>query len=140
MQYACPTYVDTSSQHGIIESMSRPGNPYDNAECERFMWTLKQKEIRCREYRELEDLRANLQVFFERFHDAERLHSALGYRSPEPSGRQYYIHFLIKLAERFDGATRSGGLFGTLGPAIQPFSLTVRERHLTSWLKKEALH
>lgn len=83
VQYACAAYVDTLLQHGIIASMSRPGNPYDNAKCERLMRTLKQEEIRCREYRDIEDLRANLQVFFERYYNAERLHSALGYRSPD---------------------------------------------------------
>jgi hypothetical protein len=70
-------------QHGMIPSMSRPGNPYDNAKCERFMKTLKQEEIRCFEYRDLEDLRANLSVFFDRYYNATRLHSALRYRSPE---------------------------------------------------------
>jgi len=88
VQYACAAYVDTLLQHGIIASMSRPGNPYDNAKCERFMRTLKQEEIHCREYRDLEDLRANLQVFFERYYNAKRLHSALGYRSPDAFERE----------------------------------------------------
>ncbi|MBV9297219.1 MAG: transposase family protein [Acidobacteriaceae bacterium] len=60
VQYASVAYVDTLLQHGIIPSMSRPGNPYDNAKCERFMKTLKQEEIRCSEYRDIEDLRAYL--------------------------------------------------------------------------------
>ena len=47
------------------------------------MKTLKQEEIRCSEYRDIEDLRANLSVFFDRYYNATRLHSALGYRSPE---------------------------------------------------------
>lgn len=88
VQYACAAYVDTLLQHGLIPSMSRPGNPYDNAKCERFMRTLKQEEIHCREYRDIEDLRANLQVFFERYYNTERLHSALGYRSPQAFERE----------------------------------------------------
>jgi transposase InsO family protein len=68
--------------------MSRPGNPYDNAKCERFMKTLKQEEIRCSEYRDIEDLRAHLSVFFDRYYNATRLHSALGYRSPDEFERQ----------------------------------------------------
>jgi putative transposase len=83
VQYASAAYIDTLLQHGMIPSMSRPGNPYDNAKCERFMKTLKQEEIRCFEYRDIEDLRANLSVFFDRYYNATRLHSALGYRSPD---------------------------------------------------------
>ena len=82
-QYASAAYVDTLLEHGIIPSMSRPGNPYDNAKCERFMKTLKQEEIRCSEYRDLDDLRANLRRFFDTYYNARRLHSALGYQSPD---------------------------------------------------------
>jgi transposase InsO family protein len=60
VQYASTAYVDMLLRHGMIPSMSRPGNPCDNAKCERFMKTLKQEEIRCFEYRDIEDLRANL--------------------------------------------------------------------------------
>jgi putative transposase len=88
VQYASAAYVDTLLQHGMIPSMSRPGNPYDNAKCERFMKTLKQEEIRCFEYRDIEDLRANLSVFFDRYYNTTRLHSALGYRSPDEFERQ----------------------------------------------------
>ena len=88
VQYASVAYVDTLLQHGIIPSMSRPGNPYDNAKCERFMKTLKQEEICCSEYRDIEDLRANLSVFFDRFYNATRLHSALDYKSPDEFERQ----------------------------------------------------
>lgn len=83
VQYASAAYVDTLLQHGIIPSMSRPGNPYDNAKCERFMKTLKEEEIRCTEYRDIDQLRANLQRFFETYYNARRLHSALGYQSPD---------------------------------------------------------
>ena len=78
VQYASTAYVDTLLRHGMIPSMSRPGNPYDNAKCERFMKTLKQEEIRCFEYRDIEDLRANLDAFIDRYYNATRLHSALG--------------------------------------------------------------
>ncbi len=88
VQYASATYVDMLLQYGMIASMSRPGNPYDNAKCERFMKTLKEEEIRCSEYRDIEDLRANLSVFFDHYYNATRLHSALGYRSPDEFERQ----------------------------------------------------
>ena len=88
VQYASTAYVDMLLQHGMIPSMSRPGNPYDNAKCERFMKTLKQEEIRCFEYRDMEDLRANLDTFIERYYNATRLHSALGYLSPDEFERR----------------------------------------------------
>jgi putative transposase len=88
VQYASTAYVDTLLQHGMIPSMSRPGNPYDNAKCERFMRTLKQEEICCFEYRDIEDLRANLSVFLDRYYNATRLHSALGYLSPNEFERR----------------------------------------------------
>ncbi len=88
VQYASTAYVDMLLQHGMIPSMSRPGNPYDNAKCERFMKTLKQEEIRCFEYRDIEDLRANLDAFIDRYYNATRLHSALGYLSPDEFERR----------------------------------------------------
>jgi putative transposase len=88
VQYASTAYVGMLLQHGMIPSMSRPGNPYDNAKCERFMKTLKQEEIRCFEYRDIEDLRANLSVFLDRYYNATRLHSALGYLSPDEFEKQ----------------------------------------------------
>lgn len=83
VQYASAAYVDTLLKHGMIPSMSRPGNPYDNAKCERFMKTLKQEEIRCFEYHDIKDLRSNLNRFFDTYYNAKRLHSALGYLSPD---------------------------------------------------------
>jgi putative transposase len=83
VQYASAAYVDMLLLHGMIPSMSRPGNPYDNAKCERFMKTLKQEEIRCRQYRDIEDIRTNIDAFIDRYYNTSRLHSALGYLSPE---------------------------------------------------------
>jgi hypothetical protein len=63
--------------------MSRAGNPYDNARCESFLKTLKQEEIHCREYRDLEDLSHHISAFIDDYYNTQRLHSALGYLSPE---------------------------------------------------------
>jgi hypothetical protein len=76
-------YVELLEKHEMVASMSRPGNPYDNARCERFMQTLKQEEIYASAYRDLEHLRENLGDFIERYYNRKRLHSALGYRTPE---------------------------------------------------------
>jgi transposase InsO family protein len=88
VQYASTAYVDMLLSHGMIPSMSRPGNPYDNAKCERFMKTLKQEEIRCCEYRDMEELRVNLDAFIDRYYNVRRLHSALGYLSPDEFERR----------------------------------------------------
>jgi transposase InsO family protein len=82
IQYSSEEYVSVLEKHHIVPSMSRPANPYDNATCESFMKTLKQEEIYCREYRDLEDLQTHVEEFLERYYNRERLHSALGYRTP----------------------------------------------------------
>jgi putative transposase len=83
VQYASAEYVRILQQHQMIPSMSRPANPYDNASCESFMKTLKREEIYANDYRDLTDLRANIEAFIERYYNRCRLHSALGYRPPE---------------------------------------------------------
>ena len=72
----------------MIPSMSRPTNPYDNASCESFLKTLKREEIYARRYDNLEHLRANIEEFIEEYYNRQRLHSALGYRSPEEFEKQ----------------------------------------------------
>jgi len=83
IQYACADYVDELKANRMLPSMSRPANPYDNAACESFMKTLKQEEIYCRQYRNFEELDLNLEEFIEHYYNRQRLHSALGYRTPE---------------------------------------------------------
>ena len=83
MQYACAEYAEILREQKMIPSMSRPANPYDNASCESFIKTLKREEIYANDYRDLEHLRANLGKFIEQYYNRCRLHSALGYRSPE---------------------------------------------------------
>jgi putative transposase len=83
VQYAAAQYVQVLQQHGIVPSMSRPANPYDNAGCESFMKTLKQEEIYLNEYRDLEHLRTNIGIFIEQYYNQRRLHSSLGYQPPE---------------------------------------------------------
>ena len=67
---------------GITISMSRPGNPWDNAWAESFMKTLKYEEVYRTEYRNLEQARPSIGEFLEKIYNQERLHSALGYRPP----------------------------------------------------------
>jgi putative transposase len=88
LQYARGDYVAILEKHGIVPSMSRPANPYDNASCESFMKTLKREEIYANKYDNLEHLRANIEEFIEQYYNRQRLHSALGYRSPEEFERE----------------------------------------------------
>src|SRR6266446_129353 len=88
VQYASDEYVALLEKHGMIPSMSRPANPYDNASCESFIKTLKREEIYANKYDDLEHLRANIEEFIEEYYNRQRLHSALGYRSPEEFEQQ----------------------------------------------------
>jgi len=83
VQYASGVYVAVLQKHGMIPSMSRPANPYDNASCESFMKTLKREEIYANQYRDLDHLRANIAEFIDSYYNRVRLHSALGYKPPE---------------------------------------------------------
>jgi transposase InsO family protein len=81
-QYASTDYTDLLKEHGITVSMSRKGNPWDNAACESFMKTLKYEEVHRNEYRDLAEARASIREFLEKIYNQRRLHSALGYLPP----------------------------------------------------------
>jgi transposase InsO family protein len=82
VQYASLDYTEMLKQHQAIISMSRKGNPYDNAACESFMKTLKYEEVYRNEYRDFDEARASIGEFLERVYNRKRLHSALGYVPP----------------------------------------------------------
>jgi transposase InsO family protein len=82
VQYACGDYAAILKAHGIQASMSRVGNPYDNAKAESFMKTLKQEEVDGSAYRDVDDARGRIGVFIEDTYNRQRLHSALDYKPP----------------------------------------------------------
>lgn len=82
VQYASADYARRLDQNGIRASMSRVGNPYDNAKAESFMKTLKAEEVNGKSYRCLDDARRDIAAFIDTVYNADRLHSALGYRTP----------------------------------------------------------
>ena len=83
VQYCSAEYVSVLQEHGFTISMSRRANPWDNARCESFMKTLKTEEVYLKQYRDINDARANLTEFLDNVYNRRRLHSALQYRSPE---------------------------------------------------------
>ena len=82
VQYACSDYTEVLAAYKIIASMSRIGNPYDNAKAERFMRTLKTEQVDGTLYRDLDHARADIGGFIENVYNTTRLHTALAYRSP----------------------------------------------------------
>jgi transposase InsO family protein len=104
IQYACADYVAALQQHAIQISMSRVGNPYDNAKAESFMKTLKQEEVDGRAYRDLDHLRRSIAEFVENVYNRRRLHSALGYQSP------------VEFEQALSSAGISTGLSGGMVP------------------------
>ena len=89
-QYASNDYTDLLKANGIDISMSRKGNPWDNAACESFMKTLKYEEVLRNEYRDLADARASIAKFLEKVYNQKRLHSALGYLPPAEFEAKHY--------------------------------------------------
>ncbi|MCL2661525.1 MAG: IS3 family transposase [Acidobacteriaceae bacterium] len=82
VQYASTDYTALLKTNGVAISMSRKGNPYDNAKSESFMKTLKSEEVYRNEYRDLIDAREQIGEFIDKVYNQKRLHSALGYRPP----------------------------------------------------------
>ncbi|MFH0954477.1 MAG: integrase core domain-containing protein, partial [Candidatus Micrarchaeota archaeon] len=82
VQYASHEYVAVLEQHGILASMSRRGNPYDNAFAESFMKTFKYEEVYLDEYASFSDAYTNIHEFIEEVYNKKRLHSSIGYQPP----------------------------------------------------------
>jgi len=82
VQYAAEKYIAILNEHGFVISMSRKGNPYDNAQAESFMKTLKVEEVYVSEYRTFAEVKERIGEFIKLIYNQERLHSALGYLSP----------------------------------------------------------
>ena len=98
VQYAADEYIEILKEQGFVISMSRKGNPYDNAQAESFMKTLKVEEVYVSEYRTFTEVKERIGEFIELIYNQERLHSALGYVSPvefEEASNSTQRHFTV---------------------------------------------
>jgi len=82
VQYAAHDYIDKLRDCKFQISMSRKGNPYDNAFAESFMKTIKTEEVYLWEYQTLEDVLTRIPYFIEDVYNQKRLHASLGYMPP----------------------------------------------------------
>ena len=105
VQYACGDYTKALEAHGIAASMSRVGNPYDNAKAESFMKTLKAEEVDGRLYRDHHEAERCIGTFIEQIYNTQRLHSALGYRPPA----EFEAWHRASLGRGVGDAARTGG-------------------------------
>lgn len=82
-QYRATLYQTLLTRRGVVASMSRKGNCYDNAPVESFFSTLKNELVRHRQFASQAEAQIAIEDYIARFYNRQRLHQALGYRSPE---------------------------------------------------------
>lgn len=93
VQYASEEYVNVLKEHGIVSSMSDKGNPYHNAKVESFFKTFKYEEVYLNDYQTIDDVIERVPYFLEQVYNARRLHSSLGYLTPNEFEANYKNNF-----------------------------------------------
>ena len=83
MQYAATDYVDLLKEHGVQISMAEVGQAWQNGYAERLMRTIKEEEVDLSEYRNFTEAYQQIEQFLEDVYMKKRIHSSLGYLTPE---------------------------------------------------------
>jgi transposase InsO family protein len=89
-QYTAVTFGSACRAHGVTQSNSRKGSPHDNAAKESFFASVEKELLRRRTYANHEQARSSVFLYIEEFYNRQRLHSTLGYRSPEDAERDHH--------------------------------------------------
>jgi transposase InsO family protein len=129
VQYASNEYVAQLESYKVVISMSRPGNPYDNAWAESFMKTLKAEEVDGRRYRNFDEASESIAAFIETIYNTQRLHSALNYLSPVEFEMAFVNDWSVETAAT-DGNPTKQDFHSGLKPSASQFPQT--RRRLTS--------
>jgi len=82
VQYTCKEYQAVLKANGICSSISRPGNPYDNAPMKSFFSTLKTEWVHHFVYHSKLEAKSSIFEYIERFYNSNRLNSSIGYQTP----------------------------------------------------------
>lgn len=89
-QYCSKEYIEELDKYGIVRSMSRKGNCWDNACAETFFSTIKSERLHHRVYKGIEDARKDIFWYIECFYNRQRRHAAIGNLTPAGFLRKYY--------------------------------------------------
>jgi putative transposase len=98
VQYACNDYIELLMKNNIRISMSRTGNPYDNALAESFMKTLKYEEVYLWNYETYADVKERIPFFIQEVYNNRRLHSSLNYMPPAEFEKAYFMQNSVLIA------------------------------------------
>jgi putative transposase len=94
-QYTAVTFGSACRAHGITQSNSRKGSPHDNAAKESFFASLEKERLRRRTFATHEQARSSIFQYIEEFYNRRRLHSTLGYRSPDEIERDHHLTLVV---------------------------------------------
>ena len=97
-QYTAVTFGSACRAHGITQSNSRKGSPHDNAAKESFFASLEKERLRYRTFATHEQARSSVFQYIEEFYNRRRLHSTLGYRTPDEAERDHHHREFVAVA------------------------------------------